>query len=86
MHSVKVWLQTYHYTLLSTATTVRFTRENHNRSTGAYAGGFEEVRRTPKKAYLAKIEKKKEKKSRKLNQTYHNAVYKWVKSEDFSKG
>ena len=51
-------------------------------STGTYAGGGP-------KANLTKLGgKKKEKrtKSRKFTKNYHNAIYKWVKSEDFSRG
>ena len=43
----------------------------------------------PKKANLAKIEKKEGKKSqnqKKIYTNYHNAVYKWVKSDEFSRG
>ena len=44
----------------------------------------------PKKANLTKIEKKIEgkkiTKTRKFTKITHNAVYKWVKSEDFSRG
>ncbi len=62
-------------------------------NTGAYAGGGEGGGRgggvregTPKKAYLTKIEEKKKEKNHKIKkiyQNYHNAVYKWLKSEDF---
>ncbi len=58
----------------------------------ACRGVCEGVRRTPpplkKRANVTNREKKKEKnhKIKKMYKKYHNAVYKWVKSEEFSRG
>ena len=58
--------------------------------TDAYAGGARGCIAPPKKtANLAKIKKKRRKKSQNqenLQNFYHKVVYKWVKSEEFSRG
>ncbi len=53
-------------------------------------GGVRGVQRTPppKSQYEKKLRKKKAKnnKIKKIDKNYHNAVYKWVKSDEFTRG
>ena len=62
---------------------------------GMFGGGVQEgVVHSPKKANLKKTKnknkmrkkKKKNNKLKKIDHNHHNAIYKWVKSDEFSRG
>ncbi len=55
---------------------------------GIYQGCMQGVVVAPKRANLKKIKKKKAKKeqNQEINQNDHNAVHKWVKTNEFLRG